>query len=221
MERVPEPELMNNPAQARAYAQADFSEPHSMFIDKFKTVFPDGVIDGYVLDLGCGTADITVRFAEAYPNCRLDGADGAEPMLRFGQAAVVSHGLSDRIRLIHGHLPGAKLPRRHYDVLICNSLLHHVNEGRVLWEAVRMYTRQGGAVFVMDLLRPETSEAATRLVAEYAGGEPDILRRDFYNSLCAAYRPDEVREQLTAASLSHLTVEIISDRHLIAYGHRY
>ncbi len=220
MERVPEPELMNDPAQARAYAQADFSEPHSMFIDKFKTVFPDGVLDGHVLDLGCGTADITVRFAEAYPNCRLDGVDGAEPMLRFGQAAVVSHGLSDRIRLIHGHLPGAKLPRRHYDVLICNSLLHHLNEGRVLWEAVRMYTRQGGAVFVMDLLRPETSEAAARLVAEYAGGELDILRRDFYNSLCAAYRPDEVREQLTAASLSHLTVEIISDRHLTAYGHR-
>lgn len=220
MERVPEPELMNDPAQAQAYAQADFSLPHSMFVDKFRAVFPDEVIEGHVLDLGCGAADITVRFARAFPKCRLDGVDGAKPMLRFGQEAVAGEGLQDRIRLLHGHLLGAGLTPGRYDALICNSLLHHLNDPLVLWEAVRMYAREGAPVFIMDLARPQSSKEAAQLVEQYAASEPEILRRDFYNSLRAAYRPDEVRRQVVDAGLAHFTVEMISDRHLVAYGRR-
>ncbi len=44
MKRIPEPELMNSPEQARAYAEADFSEPHNMFVEKFAECFPDDVV---------------------------------------------------------------------------------------------------------------------------------------------------------------------------------
>ncbi len=32
MDRIPEPELMDEVEQARAYAAADFSEPHQAFV---------------------------------------------------------------------------------------------------------------------------------------------------------------------------------------------
>ena len=51
-----------------------------------------------------------------------------------------------------------------------------------------------------------------------SAGEPEVLRRDFEASLCAAYTPDEVREQLEVRDLGGLSVEVVSDRHWIAWG---
>jgi hypothetical protein len=72
----------------------------------------------------------------------------------------------------------------------------------------------------MDLMRPNSRESAEALVEEHAAGEPEILRRDFFNSLLAAFRPEEVREQIKAAGLHSFAVEAVSDRHLIAFGRR-
>jgi SAM-dependent methyltransferase len=44
MQRIPEPELMDDPAQALAYARADFTEPHNHFVDLLREHcrVPDG-----------------------------------------------------------------------------------------------------------------------------------------------------------------------------------
>ena len=49
MKRVLEPELMDDAAQARAYAKADFSEENQGFVDRFRDYFPD-YSDGFVPD---------------------------------------------------------------------------------------------------------------------------------------------------------------------------
>jgi hypothetical protein len=53
---------------------------------------------------------------------------------------------------------------------------------------------------------------------QYATDEPPVLQRDFHNSLCAAYTPDEVRTQLHAAGLTQFEVAAVSDRHWLAWG---
>jgi trans-aconitate methyltransferase len=218
MERVPEAELMDDDAQARAYAEADFEEPHSRFVALFQQQFPGEDIAGYVLDLGCGPADITVRFARAYPRATVHGVDGAASMLKYGRKAVARHALTGRIELYHAYLPGAATPRARYQCLISNSLLHHLADPQVLWETVRERAEPGAAVFVMDLARPRSEGEAWALVQHYSGAEPEILQRDFFNSLCAAYVPTEVREQLTRAGLTGLSVRRVSDRHLVVAG---
>jgi cyclopropane fatty-acyl-phospholipid synthase-like methyltransferase len=217
MERVPEPELMNEPEQALAYASADFSEPHDAFIARFRRCFPD-FAGGAVLDLGCGPADVTIRFADAYPAARMVGIDGAAAMLALGRQAVAAAGLGPRIRLAQVRLPAAELPGSRYDAVVSNSLLHHLADPAVLWETVRTAAAAEALVFVMDLMRPPSRDAAAQLVALHAADAPEVLRRDFFNSLLAAFRPDEVRSQLAAAGLPRIQVEVASDRHLIAYG---
>ena len=218
LERIPEPELMNEAEQAAAYALADFEEPHSRFIELFRETFPDAAIDGVVLDLGCGPGDITIRFVHAFPGCVVHGVDGAAAMLAHGHRRVEQEGLRERVRLIEGYLPGAALPLSGYDTVISNSLLHHLRDPMVLWDTLKHYAKPGARVFIMDLLRPASHDQAQLLVDEYAAGEADILRHDFFHSLLAAYRPDEVTEQLRAAAIDGLTVEQISDRHLLIYG---
>jgi len=218
MQRVPEPELMDEEEQARAYAEADFSEPHDRFVILFQTAFPDEALAGSVLDLGCGSADVTVRFARAFPNCRIDGVDGAETMLEFGRKMVCAAGLEQRIRLIKAYLPDATLPLTSYDAVISNSLLHHLADPMGLWRSVKRWGKSGAPAFIMDLLRPEDEGRLNELVQEYAADAPAVLRRDFSNSLRAAYRPDEIRAQLEAAGLAGFAVSIVSDRHLVVSG---
>ncbi len=218
MQRITEPELMNDEAQALAYAQADFDEPHNMFIQAFKDTFPEAEVSGYILDLGCGPADISIRFARAYPNCEIDGLDGAPSMLAQGKLAIHKAQLQDRIHLLEGMLPGANLPRDNYDVIISNSLLHHLHEPEVLWESIQQFGSSGSRVFIMDFMRPESERVAQELVDLYAGDEPQVLREDFYHSLCAAFLPEEIQSQLALAGLSHFEVKILSDRHVLVFG---
>ncbi len=218
MNRVPEPELMLSDKQARAYALADFAEPHSRYVRLFDEKFPHKPARAAVLDLGCGAADVTIRFAKSNPGYEFDAVDGSAAMLKYARRAVAKHRIADRIRLIRGVFPGVKLPHKSYDIIICSSFLHHLQDPGVLWETVRVYSRPGTIVFVADLKRPQTAHRAKWLVEKYSGAEPPILKRDFFNSLLAAFTPAEVRAQLRKAGLLELKVEVISDRHLIVYG---
>jgi ubiquinone/menaquinone biosynthesis C-methylase UbiE len=218
MERTPEPELMEDEAQARAYAEANFAEPHGHFIELLQAAFPYDVIRNHVLDLGCGPGDITLRVARVWPQCIIHGVDGAAAMLHYGRQAASKAGLEARVQFVHGQLPQVRLPQEKYDVLISNSLLHHLLEPATLWNCLKRYGNSGAPVFIMDLRRPATCYEAVALVEHYAADEPQVLRRDFFNSLLAAFEPDEVRLQLVQAGLDSLRVEVVSDRHLAITG---
>lgn len=218
MQRIPEPELMDESEQALAYANADFAEPNQRFVDAFVAEFP-ALTRGAVLDLGCGPGDIVLRLAQRCPGLTVHGLDGSRAMLAHGQARLASlPDLRDRVQFIEGILPGARLPRPAYDAITSNSLLHHLHDPQGLWRSVRLAGAPGAAVLVMDLFRPESEEAAQAIVERYSGGEPEVLKRDFFQSLCAAFSPDEVRAQLAEAGLAGLQVRTVSDRHLIVSG---
>ncbi len=216
IERTPEPDLMNDIAQAEAYAETDFSEPHNAFVALFADRFPD-FRGGSVLDLGCGTADVIIRFARAYPSSYITGIDGAAAMLDIGQRDIELAGLSDRIVLNKCILPDNELSGSRYNSVISNSLLHHLKDPFVMWDMIKNWAKENAPVFVMDLMRPDSKETAEQLVQQHAEGAPNILREDFYNSLLAAYTVDEVRKQLSKTGLA-LSVEAVSDRHLIIWG---
>lgn len=205
---------MDDPAQARAYAAADFSEPHSAFVRYFRERFPTHT-PRHALDLGCGPADVTLRFVAAFPDCHVLGIDGSAPMLALARAATDRSGAAARVKFQQAHLP-APLPGD-FDTVLSNSLLHHLADPLVLWRQIAAASARGAAVLVMDLYRPASRTAAMALVDIYASDAPEILKRDFLQSLCAAYTPPEITRQLTDVGLA-LTVEPVSDRHVLVHG---
>lgn len=206
---------MDDPSQANAYAAADFAEVNQSFVDRFVALCGQ-IGDARIVDLGCGPGDIALRLAAALPSVHVTAVDGASSMLALARADANQRGLADRVRWVHARLPGA-LPDEQFDAVISNSLLHHLPDPDVLWAEVAALAAAGAPVLVVDLMRPTDPEFARELVDTYAAGEPEVLRTDFYNSLLAAFTPDEVQAQLDARGLA-LEIEIISDRHLAISG---
>jgi len=219
MKRCIEPELMTEVSQALAYALADFESAHSSYPKLFVKKFPRRPRQAVALDLGCGPCDVTIRFANAERGWTFHAVDGSATMLKHARTAIArQRGLSRRIRLIEGFIPGAPIPKRRYDVILSSSFLHHLHNPQVLWQTVRQYSRRGTIVFIVDLRRPASRAQARAFVRKYSRSEPAVLRRDFFNSLLAAFTPADVRRQLKAAGLDQLRVEIVSDRHLVVLG---
>lgn len=219
MQRIPEPEeLMDDGEQAAAYAEADFADANNRFVELLEAMAPRQLA-GRLLDLGCGPADIPLRLAQRHANLDIDALDGALAMLDLAQRALDRHEtLAGQIRLLHDRLPSDQLRARDYQYVVSNSLLHHLDDPSVLWQTIARCATRGAWVLVMDLERPRSNTAVDALVESYALDAPDVLRRDFRNSLYAAYTLEEVRRQVRRAGLSSLTVDRVSDRHLAVRG---
>ncbi len=216
MKRTPEPELMDAPEQARAYAEADFSEPNDLFVSTLLEQI-EHPTSGRLIDLGCGPGDICLRLARALPGWHITGLDAGPNMLKLAREASQRAGLDERVEWLAAHLPDG-LPPGPFDAIVSNSLLHHLPDPSVLWDSINALGRPGCLVQVMDLHRPDSDEQARAMVAEHAADAPDVLRQDFYNSLHAAYNAEEIATQLAAAGLKNLALERPSDRHWLVAG---
>jgi ubiquinone/menaquinone biosynthesis C-methylase UbiE len=218
MDRVLEPELMDEPEQVLAYAKADFEAENQGFVERLAEYFPDLESSEHlhILDLGCGPADIPLRLAKRFPRSRVTAVDASMPMIRLGEEAVKDAGLEDRITLRCERIQTLSVSDPPH-VVVSNSLLHHLPNPLRFWYAIKILA-PGAAVLVMDLLRPETPEEAQAIVDQYAANEPTILRRDFYNSLLAAFTEDEVAAQLAEMNLSRLLIDVPDDRHWVVGG---
>ena len=220
MKRITEPELMTEKEQTEAYAMANFDIPHGQYIKELRRMFPNlkGIIRA--LDIGCGTADISIRFALEYPESIIEGFDGSKSMLKKGQETIQKKSLSNRIKIFRAFVTDQS--NSCYDVILCNSVLHHLHNPKELWDLVARLSKKSDKlhVFVKDLRRPSTIKEAKQLVKKYS--EPSyaqVFKDDFFNSLRASFIPKEVKKQIADAGLSRwLKVKSMGDRHILIYG---
>ena len=91
MERILEPEIMDDPEQVLAYAQADFEEENQAFVDRFQDLFGD-LGEGLIIDMGCGPGDIPIRLARSQPKSQIIGIDASTRMIAYAEEAVMTHG---------------------------------------------------------------------------------------------------------------------------------
>lgn len=215
MDRILEPQIMDGQAEADAYARADFAESNQWYADHFTAEYPDHLHE--IVDLGCGPADVTIRVAHLARHARIVAVDGSAAMLEFARQAVHAAHLAQRINIHLGRLPGLALPEHHFNAVLSKDMLHHLPDPQALWSEVRRLGQPGAAVYVMDLVRPDSPMEAREIVERVAGNEHPVLKEDFFNSLCAAFTVEEVRSQLKSAGLP-LTVEQATARHMRIKG---
>ena len=224
MQRVPEPELMDDPQQVQAYAQADFSDGDLRTLALIEALLarsPRLPATPLFVDLGCGPGNITLPLAASHPNAQLVGVDGAGSMLSVAAQRSAASGFKVCWRhaslqdLQQGDLP--ELIGR-ADLIVSNSLLHHLHQPDLLWTLTRRLAAPGCRVLFRDLRRPASLKEARQLVERHLPGGPELLVRDFLASLLAAFEVPEVEDQLRAADLGVLSVCAEDDRYLVVSG---
>jgi SAM-dependent methyltransferase len=218
MKRICEPELMEDPAQARAYAAADFSSSDQALVKALLELHgPD--LGPSILDLGCGPGNLTFPLAELCPAALVFGIDGSAAMLAIAEARrrVLAPGCPSP-RFLQERLPCPSLAGRCFSALVSNSLLHHLHDPQVLWQAVRALAAPGAVLFLQDLRRPADEAALDRLVRQHAASLDPLVRADYVHSLRAAFTPEEVLAQLHISGLEGLAVTPHDDRYLRVQG---
>jgi ubiquinone/menaquinone biosynthesis C-methylase UbiE len=169
--------------------------------------------DQDILDVGTGTALIPIELCRRRAGCRVMAADAAVSMLELARYNVEVAGLVSRIEL--AHVDAKRLPFQDglFDVVMSNSIVHHIPQPvHVLREAVRV-VRLGGLLFFRDLLRPEDGGQLAALVQAYAGNATASQQKMFAESLHAALSLAEIRELVVSLDFAAETVSQTSDRH--------
>jgi SAM-dependent methyltransferase len=230
MQRSVEPELMDDPLQVQAYARADFGATDQALVDRLVELFGESLGDGpgpRLVDLGCGPGNISFRLVERFPQTSVLGLDGAAAMLEVAQQELAQRvlgcpGLADRLRFAQVLLGPETLPYGGFTAVVSNSLLHHLHDPQALWRHLRPLAAPGAAIYIKDLRRPATPEAALALQQLHLASAPAVLQRDYLASLHAAFEPAEVEAQLRVAGLpvgEHgLRVAALDDRYLEVWG---
>jgi ubiquinone/menaquinone biosynthesis C-methylase UbiE len=217
MKRVPEPEAMDGFDEAEAYEQADFAEVNQAFADRAVELASDRD-RAVAVDLGTGPADIPVRLVRARPGWRVAAVDAAPAMLALARQRLAREPDLTGVWPVLADAKRLPFASRSFDVVVSNSIIHHLNEPEGVWAEVKRIARPGAIVFFRDLSRPDSPDAARSIVERYSGQESNLLKKLFYDSLLASYTPDEVRTQLASAGLAGLTVTMATDRHWDALG---
>ena len=165
-----------------------------------------------MLDLGAGTAAIAIVLAARSPHARITALDLAPAMLRLAARNVARAGLVERIGLVLGSATLLPFRRGDFDVVVSNSLVHHVPDPAAAFAEI---ARVAGSatIFLRDLARPESDAAVDALVDRYAAAEAASARELFRASLRASLTVEEVRAFAAAAGLVDAEVSLTSDRH--------
>ena len=215
IERIPEPEVMDDSEEAGVYDAADFNRVNHSCAQRICKLLE--AEEGHGLDLGTGPAEIPIRICTLEPGWKITAVDASPSMLRLARQRVKEAGLEKRIRLLKADAKNLRQLRRKFSAIFSNSLLHHLHDPAPFWKEIRRVGLPGASVMIQDLRRPASRAKARKLTRLHTAGDPPLLKQLFYQSLLAAFTPAEVRTQLCAAGLD-LKVRITTDRHMVVSG---
>ena len=100
-----------------------------------------------ILDVGCGTGEITSRLAALYPDATVLGVDVLDAHLELARGRYASFGA--RLAFENRSIFGLGLPDGTFDLTVCRHVTHSVpHAGRVYAELARV-TRTGGRLHLI------------------------------------------------------------------------
>jgi ubiquinone/menaquinone biosynthesis C-methylase UbiE len=170
-----------------------------------------------VLDVGTGTGAIAVKMSLKRPDLSVTGIDLSDGMLEAAREAIRQASLQRRVRVRRANARRIPFRRGCFDLVISNSLLHHLPDPVPAFDEMARVLAPGGRVFIRDLRRPGPSliSAHIRRHGRHYKGK---MRRLFADSVHAAFKVAEIRELLEASRLKGCKVRPQFSTYLVIDG---
>lgn len=212
--RKPEPEVMEDAEEVEAYASAA-AQAHLDAIDNslVEQVLALGPPRGWLLDVGTGPGNIPLKLARRCPDLRVVGVDRSLNMVRAARRAAAELGLAEHASFLLGDANRLGFPEGCFDIVLSNSVLHHLERPERALEEMRRVAKPEGLILVRDLRRPGrlVFPFHVRWHGRYYSG---LMYRLFAVSVRAAYTGEELDALLRAAGLEDARVFYHQRTHL-------
>jgi ubiquinone/menaquinone biosynthesis C-methylase UbiE len=209
-----EPEIMDAAGEAEAYmgaaAEKHLARLDAAWVERVVAYGPRG--PARVLDVGTGGGQIPARIARRRPEWRIWAVDRAGSMLAAGRPAVEGLRQEARASLAPFRIARAvaearalPFPDAAFDLVISNSLLHHIGDPTPILDEIARVAGTAGRVLVRDLRRPP-SALLPAWVAWHGRKYRGAMRRLYEDSVAAAFTPTEIAIVLRHSALAGGTV---------------
>lgn len=108
-----------------------------------------------VLDLGCGTATLTIMLKKAHPQAEVTGLDGDPKALAIAHAKATREGVA--VKLDRGMAYQLPYPDNAFDRVLSSLMFHHLSSEhkRQACKEIHRVLRPGGSFHVADWGRPQ------------------------------------------------------------------
>ena len=210
--RRPEPEVMDDSSEVQAYssaaADAYLSKIDDSFVEHALRLIGPG--PGCALDIGCGPGQISMKLSIRLPGWKLIGLDRSLTMIaRAGEARDLraASPASREVPLAAGSLSflagdAGSLPFRDssFDLVLCNSVLHHLADPARLFAEIRRVAKPRAAILVRDLRRPSRIGFPFH-VRWYGRHYQGLMYKLYCDSVRAAYTGEELSGMLEKAGI--------------------
>jgi ubiquinone/menaquinone biosynthesis C-methylase UbiE len=206
MPRVPEPEVMDDSGEVEAYSSAA-AQTHLNAVDdtlvEHALRLLGGRENGRALDIGTGPGQIVIKLARRLTQWKFTGVDRSPGMIAQARENLAAAGgeLADRVEFQLADGNRLPFPDKSFDLVLCNSVLHHLAEPEKLLSEMARLASSGGAVLLRDLRRP--GRIAFPLHVRWHGRHySGTMYQLFRDSVRAAYTVPELTNLLGVAGLS-------------------
>jgi tRNA (cmo5U34)-methyltransferase len=106
-----------------------------------------------ILELGCGTGNLTLRLIEKYPGAEVVTVDAAAEMTRITMSRIASkHPETTRVRAVTARFEDVAFAPEEFDLVTSCMSLHHVRDKAPLYARMSSWLRPRGTIAFADQL---------------------------------------------------------------------
>ena len=109
-----------------------------------------------ILELGCGTGNLSLLLARSFPAASLTLVDGSPDMIALTRSRISDAGFSaNEPTYVAAQFEELTLPESSFDLVVSSISLHHVADKARLYRRIRTLLRAGGSFCFADQIRGE------------------------------------------------------------------
>jgi ubiquinone/menaquinone biosynthesis C-methylase UbiE len=197
---------MDDSGEVEAYswsaAQAYLDRIDDTFVEHALRLLK-GCERGRALDIGTGPGQIVIKLARRLTRWKFTGVDRSPNMVAQARANLEAAGpaLAGRVEFQVADGNRLPFPDASFDLVMCNSVLHHFAEPEKLLAEIARLAGRDGAILLRDLRRP--GRFAYPLHVRWHGRHySGVMQKLYRDSVRAAYTAQELQQLLDSAALS-------------------
>jgi trans-aconitate methyltransferase len=173
---------------AQQYSQyAEFDHIYNYFVDTFVKIH--GEPQGSLVDLCCGTGDISNKFKSRFSNLEVEGYDESAAMINS----------ANHSNIFFKNTPISAIDKV-FDNIVSNNAYHHFDNIFEFWNVVNKISNSKSKILISDVVRPNTELEVSQIVKDVLG-ENSPFETSFTLSLTSSYTEQELKAQIGSLNL--------------------